>query len=171
MNLYKLQLVPAGRTSCNLYRRVVQVATCTKSQLVHNIYIYKWKFKVKFRCPIACCKVCLHKAVPAARALPFLNSKWNWWSAVSLFECLCLKAKIWHGYRGKIYAFYLWSFRSWALPHSRTGPKCVKKPQISPLSGLHWPIIWWTRFKFELDVRILHIYPHTKCHHSKWNTF
>ena len=33
-NLYKCTC-----TSCNLYRLFVQVATCTKSQLVHNIYI------------------------------------------------------------------------------------------------------------------------------------
>ena len=39
--LYKLQLVQSGRTSCNLYRRVVQVATCTKSQLVHNVMYMK----------------------------------------------------------------------------------------------------------------------------------
>ena len=32
------QLVQAVCTSCNLYRFLVQVATCTKSQLVHNIY-------------------------------------------------------------------------------------------------------------------------------------
>ena len=38
--LYKLQLVQAVCTSCNLYKKSVQVATCTKSQLVHNIYIY-----------------------------------------------------------------------------------------------------------------------------------
>ena len=37
-NLYMLQLVQAVYTSYNLYIFVVQVATCTKSQLVHNIY-------------------------------------------------------------------------------------------------------------------------------------
>ena len=36
LDLYKLQAVC---TSCNLYKKSVQVATCTKSQLVHNIYI------------------------------------------------------------------------------------------------------------------------------------
>ena len=38
--LYKLQLVQTACTSCNLYRHFVQVATCTKSQVIHNIYIY-----------------------------------------------------------------------------------------------------------------------------------
>ena len=35
------QPVQAVCTSCNLYRFLVQVATCTKSQLVHNIYTNK----------------------------------------------------------------------------------------------------------------------------------
>ena len=37
--LYELQLVQTACISCNLYRLFVQVATCTKSQLVHSIYI------------------------------------------------------------------------------------------------------------------------------------
>ena len=37
--MYKLQLVQTASTSCNLYRIFVQVAACTKSQLVHNIYM------------------------------------------------------------------------------------------------------------------------------------
>ena len=36
--LYELQLVQTACTSCNLYRFLVQVATFTKSHLVHNIY-------------------------------------------------------------------------------------------------------------------------------------
>ena len=39
VNLYKLQLVQAVFTNYNLYKKSVQVATCRKSQLVHNIYI------------------------------------------------------------------------------------------------------------------------------------
>ena len=39
--LYELQLVQTACTSCNSYRLFVQVATCTKSQLVHNIHIMK----------------------------------------------------------------------------------------------------------------------------------
>ena len=38
--LYKLQLVQAVCTRSNLYKKYVQVATCRKSQLVQNIYIY-----------------------------------------------------------------------------------------------------------------------------------
>ena len=34
-----LQLVQTACTSCNLCRLFVQVATCVKSQLMHNIYI------------------------------------------------------------------------------------------------------------------------------------
>ena len=37
VNLYTLQLVQAVCRSCNLYKKSVQVATCIKSQLVHNI--------------------------------------------------------------------------------------------------------------------------------------
>ena len=40
-NLYELQLVQTACTNCNLYSLFVQVATCTKSQLVHNIRIIK----------------------------------------------------------------------------------------------------------------------------------
>ena len=43
VNLYKLQLVQAVFTSCNLYRFLVKVATCTKSQLVHNVYNTSFK--------------------------------------------------------------------------------------------------------------------------------
>ena len=40
-SLYKLQLVQVQIcTCCNLYRFLVQVAAYTKSQLVHNIYIF-----------------------------------------------------------------------------------------------------------------------------------
>ena len=37
--LYKLQFAQAVCTSCNLYRFLARVACCTKSQLVHNMYI------------------------------------------------------------------------------------------------------------------------------------
>ena len=56
----------------------------------------------------------------------------------------------------------------WSFP--RTGPKNAKKPKIWPLSGLHWPIIWRPRPKFELDVKILHIYPHTKFERARSNS-
>ena len=36
--LYDLQPVQTACTSCNFYRLFVQVASCTKSQLVHHIH-------------------------------------------------------------------------------------------------------------------------------------
>ena len=39
VSLYKLKRVQSDCSRCNLYKKSAQVATCTKSQLVHNIYI------------------------------------------------------------------------------------------------------------------------------------
>ena len=50
-------------------------------------------------------------------------------------------------------------------------PKKCKKAKILHLSGLNWPIIGRPRPKFELDVRNLHIYPHTKFERLRLNTF
>ena len=62
--LYELQLVQTACTNCNLYRHFVQVATRTKTQLVHNIYI------TSHYCPLI--MHCI-PAVPETFALMWVN--------------------------------------------------------------------------------------------------
>ena len=81
------------------------------------------------------------------------------------------KAKVLHAYRRHIYALCTWSLRPSASLYLRSGVKCSQKPRFWPLSGLHWPIYWRPRPKFELAGEIHHIYLHTKINRPKANSF
>ena len=110
-----------------------------------------WEFEMKF---VASYK--LSKVIFMQKRAPSL-----------IFQGSCkkrLKAKIFHAYRGHIYALCIWYLGSSSLLYFRTGPKCVQKPRFWPLGGLYWTISL-------IGLEHTHMYPHTKFERPKWNIF